>query len=167
MLASNFTVVLIGISRLLCNRRASVRTSKGSVMPEKNEAQLRQRLEQATTLSEYRRIQCVYLREKYGYSSNQIAGITTYHPASVRRIQSKYRKNGIAALSPKPKGGRNHQNLSLADEQAVKSLRFHRFIALTKKKSENPWENRRFTRFCTDISGEKWFRDPNTRNTMS
>ncbi len=87
-------------------------------MPEKNEAQLRQRLEQASTLSEYRRIQCVYLREKYGYSSNQIAEITTYHPASVRRIQSKYRKNGIAALSPKPKGGRNHQNLSLADEQA-------------------------------------------------
>ena len=35
-----------------------------------------------------------------------------------RRIQSEYRKHGVGALSPKPKGGRNHQNLSLADEQA-------------------------------------------------
>ena len=87
-------------------------------MSQKNGDQLWQRLKQATTLSEYRRIQCVYLREKYSYTSNQIADITTYHPASVRRIQSEYRKHGVGALSPKPKGGRNHQNLSLADEQA-------------------------------------------------
>ena len=87
-------------------------------MSQQDEDQLRERLEQATTLSEYRRVQCVYLREKYGYTSNQIAEITTYHPASVRRIQSKYRKTGIAALWVKPKGGRKHQNLSLADEEA-------------------------------------------------
>ena len=76
-------------------------------MSQKNGDQLWQRLKQATTLSEYRRIQCVYLREKYSYTSNQIADITTYHPASVRRIQSEYRKHGVGALSPKPKGGRN------------------------------------------------------------
>lgn len=86
-------------------------------MPLQSEDLLWQQLEQASTLSEYRRIQCVYLREKYGYTSNQIADITTYYPASVRRIQSKYRKHGIGALSSKSKGGRYHQKLSLADEQ--------------------------------------------------
>ena len=68
-------------------------------MPEQNIDPLKQRLEQAATLSEYRRVQCVYLRENYGYSSHQIAEITSYHPVSVRRIQSEYRKNGIAALT--------------------------------------------------------------------
>ena len=86
-------------------------------MPEQHLDELKRRLEQAKTLSEYRRVQCVYLRENYGYSSKQIAEMTTYHPATVRRIQSEYRKDGMAALSPKPKGGRYHQNLSLEDER--------------------------------------------------
>ena len=98
-------------------------------MPEQNIDPLKQRLEQAATLSEYRRVQCVYLRENYGYSSHQIAEITSYHPVSVRRIQSEYRKNGIAALTPKSKGGRYHQNLSLADE--------HVFVADLATKAES------------------------------
>ena len=88
-------------------------------MSEPNIDPLFERQKQATTLSEYRRIQCVYLKEKHGYTSTQIAEITTYHPASVRRIQSQYRKEGIESLSPKPKGGRNRAHLSVADEQAL------------------------------------------------
>ncbi len=88
-------------------------------MSEQNIDRLFERQKQAPTLSEYRRIQCVYLKEKHGYTSTQIADITTYHPASVRRIQSQYRKEGIESLSPKPKGGRNRAHLSLADEQAL------------------------------------------------
>ena len=88
-------------------------------MSEQNIDLLFERQKQATTLSEYRRIQCVYLKEKHGYTSTQIAEITTYHPASVRRIQSQYRKEGIESLSPKPKGGRNRAHLSRADEQAL------------------------------------------------
>ena len=86
-------------------------------MPEQNLDELKQWLEQAETPSEFRRVQCVYLREQYGYSSQKIAEMTSYHPATVRRIQSEYRKYGMAALSPKPKGGRYHQNLSFEDEQ--------------------------------------------------
>ena len=50
-------------------------------MSEQNIDRLFERQKQATTLSEYRRIQCVYLKEKHGYTSTQIADITTYHPA--------------------------------------------------------------------------------------
>ena len=80
---------------------------------------LSERLKEAATLEEYRRIQCVYLKAKHGYPSKQIAEITTYHPASVRRIQSQYRKEGIECLSPKPRGGRNRAHLSLSDEKAL------------------------------------------------
>lgn len=67
--------------------------SKGVLMSKPNIDILSERLKEAATLEEYRRIQCVYLKAKHGYPSKQIAEITTYHPASVRRIQSQYRRD--------------------------------------------------------------------------
>ena len=51
-------------------------------MSEQNLDELKQRLEHAETPLEFRRVQCVYLKENYGYSSQQIAEMTNFSPGN-------------------------------------------------------------------------------------
>ncbi|MFO1349870.1 MAG: winged helix-turn-helix domain-containing protein [Gammaproteobacteria bacterium] len=74
----------------------------------------------ATTysLAEYRRIQSIYFRARYGYSAPQIAelvGLKTQISTRMPPILAY----GEAALQQRSKGGRYHFNLALAEEEQL------------------------------------------------
>jgi len=86
--------------------------------PEKKE-RLYVLLKESQTKSEFQRIQCLWLREALELSSKKIAIAIGWDPSSVRRLQSKYLKEGEAALIVSARGGRRRENLSLEEEKEV------------------------------------------------
>jgi transposase len=71
------------------------------------------------SVAERCRLQCVYLRAKYGYSAEQIAKETGLKLQTVRNIHSLFLKNGEAALKLSGKGGRKNFHLDLESETAL------------------------------------------------
>lgn len=67
--------------------------------------------------SDLRRIQVVYFRLAYDMKAEQIADMVGYHVASVRRLHSRYMKEGIACLKHKGTGGRRNQNMDFKEEE--------------------------------------------------
>jgi transposase len=86
--------------------------------PEKKE-RLHVLLKESQTKSEFQRIQCLWLREALELSSKKIAIAIGWDSSSVRRLQSKYLKEGEAALIVSARGGRRRENLSLEEEKEV------------------------------------------------
>ena len=76
-------------------------------------------LQQAKTKAEYQRLQGVWLRAALGLSAPQIAQALGWQVQSVRQLHSDYRRHGEVVLLGKPKGGRRHQNLTLAQEEQL------------------------------------------------
>lgn len=73
----------------------------------------------APSKSAFQRLQCLWLRTRQDLATEAIAqavGLSTSH---VRRVWSEYLRGGLAAGQGRPKGGRRHQNLTLAQERAV------------------------------------------------
>jgi transposase len=54
-----------------------------------------------------------------GLSAQQIATILGWHISSVYELHSQYLRQGVAALEGPGRGGRHHQNLSVAQEQEL------------------------------------------------
>ncbi len=75
-----------------------------------------------TTLSEYRRIQIIYFRSKYGYNATQIAEMVGLETQTVRNIQSAYLKQGELGLCQSGQGGRRRFNLSIEEEEVFLSI---------------------------------------------
>ena len=67
---------------------------------------------------EFRRFQAVFLRIAQALSVEEISLITCFSASWVRQLHSLYRRNGAAALLSSPKGGRYHENMSQAEEDA-------------------------------------------------
>ncbi|HQH51961.1 MAG TPA: winged helix-turn-helix domain-containing protein [Candidatus Hydrogenedentes bacterium] len=88
-------------------------------MPRRAEKELRGLLAAAKSRAQYQRVQCVWLRATLGLSSEEVARAIGWHPASVRRVQAAYLREGIRALSTQGRGGRRHENLSLEEENAL------------------------------------------------
>ena len=65
-----------------------------------------------SSLDEYRRIQSIYFRSRYGFSASEIAKMVGLRLQTVRNIHSAYLKNGEEVLHLKGKGGRYHFNLT-------------------------------------------------------
>jgi len=82
-------------------------------------AELRELLSGAKSRSQYQRIQSVWLRASLGLSSEEVGRAVGWHPASVRRVQAAYLKEGTAALCTVGRGGRRHENLSLEEEEEL------------------------------------------------
>ena len=59
---------------------------------------MKQLLMSTDSLSEYRRIQSIYLRAKYGYSAEQIADMVGLKRQTVCNLHAAYRKEGETAL---------------------------------------------------------------------
>lgn len=59
------------------------------------------------------------VRAALGLSSEEVARAVGWNPASVRRVQAAYLKEGVAALCTVGRGGRRHENLSLEEEKAL------------------------------------------------
>ncbi len=64
------------------------------------------------------RIQMVLLREK-GMTQPAIAAVLGVSLSTVNRAHMAYDHGGLKALKPKPNGGRNHENMTLAEEKAL------------------------------------------------
>ena len=93
-------------------------------MPNKTRDELRQLLDEARTVAEFKRIQCVWLRAALELPVEQIALALGLSPASIRCFHSRYLKHGAAALRSKSRGGRRRQNLSVEQERQLLE-RFH------------------------------------------
>lgn len=75
--------------------------------------------QQCRTSAEYRRVECVWLRATLGLSAAQIATVLGWHVSSVYDLHSRYLREGSTALEGPGRGGRHHENLSLAQEQKL------------------------------------------------
>ena len=86
-------------------------------LPDGSAQRLARLLKETKSPKTYKRIQVVYLRAKYRYSSLTIAAMTGYHQTTVKKIQAQYLKEGEEALFPKGTGGRYRENLSIEQER--------------------------------------------------
>lgn len=73
----------------------------------------------APNKSSFQRLQCLWLRAKEALSTEVIARTVGLSVSHVRRIWSDYLRGGLAGARGRPKGGRRHQNLTVAQEQSV------------------------------------------------
>lgn len=87
--------------------------------PERSRQRLAALLEQAETVGEFKRIQCVWLRAGLDLSVAEIATAVGLSPASVRCFHSRYLKRGETALLGRRRGGRRRQNLTLEQERQL------------------------------------------------
>ena len=84
-------------------------------MPSGAVNELRRLLSEAKSRAHYQRVQCVWLRATLGLSSEEVAQAIGWHPASVRRVQAAYLREGAAALCTVGRGGRRHENTKWQD----------------------------------------------------
>lgn len=82
-------------------------------------AAIRRAMRAASRTSTFQRLQSLWLRARQDLSTETIAQIVGLSVSHVRRVWSDYLRGGLAAAQGRPKGGRRHQNLTLAQEQAV------------------------------------------------
>jgi len=80
---------------------------------------LAERLKQASTHSEYQRIQCVLIRATLGSTASEIAQLLGWSTATVHVIHSRWAKEGDALFELHGRGGRRHQHLSEEQEQQL------------------------------------------------
>ncbi len=73
----------------------------------------------APSKSAFQRLQCLWLRVGQDLSTEAIAQVVGLSVSHVRRVWSEYLRGGLVAGQGRPKGGRRHQNLTLAQERAV------------------------------------------------
>ena len=73
----------------------------------------------APNTSTFQRLQCLWLRAKQDLATEAIAQTVGLSLSHVRRVWSDYLRGGLPAAQGRPKGGRRHQHLSVAQEQAL------------------------------------------------
>lgn len=80
---------------------------------------LKQLLFRAQTKDDFIRVLCVWLRVKLGMSSTEIGEAVGFNYGTVRRIQSRYFKQGESSLVCTKRGGRHHANLTKEQEELL------------------------------------------------
>lgn len=75
-------------------------------------------LHQVADADAYRRLLSVKLALD-GRAASEIAAVLGWHPNSVQRVWSRYRREGEAALLGRPCGGRRHAYLTPDEEDAL------------------------------------------------
>jgi len=76
-------------------------------------------LKQPKDIGELKRAQCILFRVQNNMDAETIAKLIGISPGTVRNIHSGYLKNGIEAITSKPKGGRHNSNLSISEEKEI------------------------------------------------
>lgn len=80
---------------------------------------MEQLLKATRSLDEYRRIQGIYFRSKYGLGAERIADMVGLHLQTIRNLHSAYLREGEAVLLGQGAGGRRQALLSLEEEEAL------------------------------------------------
>ena len=73
----------------------------------------------ARNTSTFQRLQCLWLRATQDLATEAIAQTVGLSLSHVRRVWSDYLRGGLVAAQGRPKGGRRHQHLTVAQEQAL------------------------------------------------
>lgn len=76
-------------------------------------------LKESKTKRRFQRVQCLWLRESLGLSSQEIATAIGWNPSSVRRFQARCLKEGESAFEINERGGRNRENMSIEEEKEL------------------------------------------------
>lgn len=76
-------------------------------------------LRETKNKQEFERILCVWLKMALSLSSKQIAIAIGWTPASVRRIQARFSREGIECFVNKRSGGRKRENISIEREKQI------------------------------------------------
>lgn len=77
---------------------------------------LKAALKEAETGQEVKRIQCVLWRIEKDWKPEQIAQLVGYNKEYVKQVQANFWAEGFDSFSPKAKGGRRRENMSLKEE---------------------------------------------------
>ena len=77
---------------------------------------LKRLLEVSRTKADFRRVLCFWLRARLHMSSREVAEAVGYTDGMVRRIQSRYLREGESSLFGKRRGGRRYGNMSIDQE---------------------------------------------------
>ncbi len=80
-------------------------------------ARLAERLKQASSHSQYQRIQCVLIRATLGSSAAEIAQLLGWTTATVHVLHSRWAKEGDTIFDIRARGGRRNQHLNAQQEQ--------------------------------------------------
>lgn len=75
-------------------------------------------LREAKSLSEYKRLQALHLRDALGMGVDAIAAATGFSISHVKHIHSDFRRHGLKTVASKGKGGRHHAHQTLEEERA-------------------------------------------------
>jgi transposase len=73
----------------------------------------------ARNTSTFQRLQCLWLRAQQDLATEAIAQTVGLSVSHVRRVWSDYLRGGLPAAQGRPKGGRRHQHLTVAQEHQV------------------------------------------------
>lgn len=87
--------------------------------PEDATEKLKKALLKARTKGEFQRAQCIWLRIALKLKAGQVAIALGWHVNSVRRLQSRYLREGEAALKGPGRGGRRRENLKASAEREL------------------------------------------------
>ena len=80
---------------------------------------MEQLLKTTRSVEEYRRIQSIYFRSKYGLGAERIAEMVGLHVQTIRNLHSVYLRDGETVLPCPGAGGRRQALLSLEEEEAL------------------------------------------------
>ena len=86
---------------------------------EKAKESLEELLKGTRTKSDFRRVQCIWLRAAFAMSSDEVALAVGFSPATVKKLWSQYFSGGEEVLIGQGRGGRRRANLSLEEEQKL------------------------------------------------
>lgn len=87
--------------------------------PQETVYEMERLLKSASDVIAFRKIQCIYLRAKYGYLPKQISEITGLSMSRVRQIHTSYNQEGKSVLKETRRGGRNHSYMDEASESKI------------------------------------------------
>ena len=86
---------------------------------EKARESLEELLKETRTKSDFRRVQCIWLRAAFAMSSDEVALAVGFSPATVKKLWSQYFSGGEEIMIGQGRGGRRRANLSLEEEQKL------------------------------------------------
>ena len=93
--------------------------SARAAFPEGSHEVLAALLREVKTKAEFQRVQAVWLRVTLELSDEQIAQAVGLSANTVRCLSSRFRCQGVSALAGAGRGGRRHENLTVAQEQTL------------------------------------------------
>jgi len=84
---------------------------------EKELAEVECLLKTAQSSSEFRAVQCIWMRGAEGKTAKEIARLIGWSESNVKRIQADYFKSGVKALKREPSHHRRRGNMTIEEEE--------------------------------------------------